>query len=159
MTRTYRALSALAPRLLFFLLFAAATSAQTPHHPLTVHVTLSRELGDQAVSGRAIVALSPKAPRGDALDPGQVFSGPDAAWVAAQEVAHLAPGESADIRGDTLACPAPLSKAPAGHWWAMLLLDVDHNAAYHFFSAGDLRSDVVELTDFDPGSGKPLELT
>ena len=159
MTRTYRGLSALAPRLLVFLLLAAVASAQTPHHPLTVHVTLSRELGNQAVSGRAIVALSPTAPRGAALDPGQVLSGPDAVWVAAQEVAHLAPGESADISGDTLAFPGPLSKAPAGHWWAMLLLDVDHNAAYHFFSAGDLRSDVVELKDFDPGSGKPLELT
>ncbi|HTM33863.1 MAG TPA: hypothetical protein VL263_21265, partial [Vicinamibacterales bacterium] len=154
MNRTHRRLFAFVT----VLLLAAAASAQA-HHPLTAHITLSRELGDRAVSGRAILALSPKAPRGPALDPGQVFSGPDVVWIAAQEVAHLAPGASEDISGDQLAFPAALSTAPAGHWWAMLLLDVDHNAAYHFFSPGDLRSDVVELKDFDPASGKPLDLT
>src|SRR5690242_11854038 len=102
MTRKLRNLSAFA--ISVFLLVAAA-SAQTSRHPLTVHVTLSREVGERAVSGRAIVALSPKAPSGDALNPGQVFSGPDVVWIAAQEVAHLAPGESAEINGDTLAFP------------------------------------------------------
>src|SRR5512142_2074980 len=91
------------------LLASLPALAQAPRHPLSVHITLSRELGDKAISGRAIVALSPKAPRGAALDPGQVLSGPDAVWLAAQEVARLVPGESADISGDTLAFPGPLS--------------------------------------------------
>ncbi len=41
----------------------------------------------------------------------------------------------------------------------MVLLDVDHNAAHHFVSPGDLHSAVVELKEFDPGAGMPLEFT
>lgn len=132
-------------RFLAFALFVlgAAAQAQAPYRSLTVHVTLARELGEHAASGRVIVELSHKPPQGGVLDPGFILSGPDAVWVAAQEVEHLAPGATAEINADALAFPAPLSTAPAGHWWAMALLDVDHNAAYHFFSPGDLHSPVV----------------
>ena len=104
-----------------------------------------------------IVLLSSKPPQNGVVDP----TGPSGEfiWLAAQEVQHLTPGATAEVNADTLAFPAPLSSAPAGDYWAMALLDVDHDAAYHFISPGDLRSEVKELKAFDPAKNPILELT
>jgi enterochelin esterase-like enzyme len=140
-------------------LLFAALGAQTPsaHHPITVRVTLAREALDHSISGRMIVMLSPKPPSGEVFDP----NGPDGAslWLAAQEVRNLQPGSSVDVSGDVLAFPGPLSSAPAGDYYAMVLLDTDHNAAYHLTSPGDVISKVVPVKGFDPAKNPVLELT
>jgi S-formylglutathione hydrolase FrmB len=142
------------------LLLAVLLLAQTPAaaSPLTCRVTLSPQVGKKHVSGRMIVILSSKpAGRSGMYDP----QSPDAAfmWLAAQEVRHWEPGSSVDIDADALAFPAPLSQAPAGDYYVMALLDVGHNAAYHFASPGDLYSKVVQLKAFDPAKAPPIELT
>ncbi len=137
----------------------AVFGAQGPtvHHPLTVRVALAREAADHSISGRMIVLLSPKPPKGAIFDP----TGEEGAfiWLAAQEVRNLQPGSNVEVNGDTLAFPAPLSSAPAGDYYAMALLDVDHNAAYHFTSTGDVYSKVVLIKGFDPEKNPRLELT
>jgi S-formylglutathione hydrolase FrmB len=142
------------------LVFAVSLLAQTPAAPapLMFRVTLSPQADKQYASGRMIVVLSSKPPgNGDMYAP----QSPDAAfmWLAAQEVRHWQPGSRVDIDADALAFPAPLSQAPAGDYYAMALLDVDHNAAYQFASSGDLYSKIVQLKAFDPAKAPPVELT
>jgi S-formylglutathione hydrolase FrmB len=141
---------------LFLSLAALGAQTPTPRHPLTFHVTLARELSDHDVGGRMLVLLSSKPPQNGVLDP----SGPNAefVWLAAQEVPHLSPGSTVEINADALAFPAPLSSAPAGDYWAMALLDMDHNAAYHFMTPGDLRSASQELKGFDPAKDSVIEV-
>src|SRR5262245_4539865 len=81
------------------------------HHPLTIRITLAPDAADHSISGRMIVLLSSKPPRGAIFDP----NGEEGAslWVAAQELQNVQPGGSVEINGDTLAFPAPLSSAPA----------------------------------------------
>src|ERR1039458_8745624 len=132
------------------LVFAVSLLAQTPAAPapLMFRVTLSPQADNQYASGRMIVVLSSKPPGHGGMYAPQ---SPDAAfmWLAAQEVRNWKPGSSVDIDGDALAFPAPLSQAPAGDYYAIALLDVDHNAAYHFASPGDLYSKVVQLKALD----------
>ena len=147
-------------RLSVLLLVCAALVAQTPapHFPLVFRVTLSPQAGEQDASGRMIVVISSRPPeRGQVYEP----QSSDAAfmWLAAQEVRHLKPGTSVDVDADVLAFPAPLSQAPAGNYFAMALLDVDHNAAYHFSTPGDLISKIVQLKALDPAKASPIELT
>src|SRR5215467_15060237 len=89
----------------------ALLGAQNPstHHPLTFRVTLPREAADHSISGRMIVMLSPKPPRGATFYPVEELE----VWIGAQEVQNLEPGGSVEISGDTLAFPAALSTAPA----------------------------------------------
>jgi S-formylglutathione hydrolase FrmB len=136
----------------------ALLGAQTSpaHHPLTIRVTLAREAADHSLSGRMIVLLSSKPPQGAIFDP---ISEGESIWLAAQEFQNLEPGSSVEVNGDALAFPAPLSTAPAGDYYAMALLDVDHNAAYHFTSPGDVYSKVVPVKGFDPQKNPGLELT
>jgi S-formylglutathione hydrolase FrmB len=133
--------------------------AQNPpdHHPVTVRITLAPSAADHSISGRMIVLLSSKPPNGAFFDP----TGEEGAfiWLAAQELQNLEPGGTVQISGDALAFPGPLSSAPAGDYYAMALLDVDHNAAYHFISPGDVYSKVVPVKGFDPQKNPVLELT
>ena len=136
----------------------AFLGAQNPpvHHPLTVRITLAREAADHSISGRMIVVVSSKPPNGAGA-----ILGPNGeqVWLAAQEVRNLEPGGSVEINGDTLAFPAALSTVPAGDYYAMALLDLDHNAAYHFTSPGDIHSKVIPIQGFDPVKNPALELT
>jgi S-formylglutathione hydrolase FrmB len=135
----------------------ALLGAQNPstHHPLTFRITLAREAAEHSISGRMIVMLSPKPPRGAVFSPiGEVE-----VWIAAQEVQNLEPGGSVEVNADALAFPAPLSTAPAGDYYAMALLDLDHNAAYHIVSPGDVYSKVVPVKGFDPAKNAGLELS
>src|SRR5215813_10622986 len=101
------------------------------------------------------VLLSSKPPQGATFNPVEEVE----VWIAAQEVQNLKPGSSVEISGDALAFPAALSTMPAGDYYAMALLDVDHNAAYHIRSPGDVYSKVVPIKGFDPAKNSGLELT
>jgi S-formylglutathione hydrolase FrmB len=135
----------------------AVLGAQNPpaHHPLTFRIYLAREAADHSISGRMIVLLSPRPPRGTFFSP---VEEPDI-WIAAQEVRNLEPGSSVEVSGDRLAFPAPLVTAPPGDYYAMALLDVDHNAAYRLTSPGDVYSKIVPVKGFDPAKTPQLELT
>jgi hypothetical protein len=120
---------------------AGAVSAQTgaPRHEW-VRVTLDRALS-QVVSGRMLIFLAPASV--ETKDPDSVdmnMMSPTSVYVAAKEVAHLAPGESVDIDVDDIAFPHPFSQATAGSYRLQAVLDVHHSYNYDGRSAGDLVS-------------------
>ena len=75
-----------------------------------------------------------------------------------EEVHNLAPGETVEVNADTLAYPAAFSKAPAGDYQIMALLDVNHSFPYSNMGPGDLRSVVVATPGLKPAEAAPVSL-
>jgi len=139
-------------------LAAPAARAQAPHAVFRITLPADSALSHGApVSGRLIVFMTAKRPTNPAarLSPGL---DPDEVWIAAREVAGLAPGASVEIDADSLVFPRAFSSAPAGKRWVMALLDADHNANWRVFSAGDLVS-AVDSVDAIGTRAAPTPLT
>jgi S-formylglutathione hydrolase FrmB len=137
---------------------APAVHAQRPHAVFRVTLPADTALTHGApASGRLIVYMSAKRPGSPEarLAPGV---DPEEVWIAAREVAGLAPGASVEIDADSLAFPRPFSAAGAGRRWVMALLDVDHNANWRPFSGGDLVS-AVDSVDAPGTRAAPTRLT
>ncbi len=149
-----------APRavIVLLLLSLAAVGQQAAPHPLRFEVTISRALGTAPVSGRLLVLLSKREPQWSFLTPGFGATARKT-WIAAREIDGVLPGQTVTVDADELAFPAPLSTAPPGEYYAMAMLDVDHNAAYRFFTAGDLRMKAVALGPFNPAKAGSVRLT
>lgn len=111
------------------------------------------ELGEasaQPVSGRLLLFAVPL----DAAQAGEdgrieevdsnLFE-PTRVSVAAQEVAHLAPGASVAVDTDAMAFPAGFSQLPPGEYAVQAVLDVDRDYNYGGRGAGDLVSDVATV--------------
>ncbi len=118
---------------------AAAAFPQTADNHRFLHVTLDKTFTEPA-SGRLLVFMAPVT---EAKDTGSVdtdMMAPTSVYVAAKEVAHLAPGESVDIDLDDTVFPAPFSNAPPGNYRLQAVLDVHHSYNYDGRSPGDLVS-------------------
>ena len=118
---------------------AAARAQANPPRPV-FRVTLAADTSlthGAPASGRLLVFMAAHRPENanarlaPELDPEQV-------WVAAREVRNLAPGASVEIDADSLAFPRAFSSAGSGRRWVMAVLDVDHNANWRVYGAGDL---------------------
>ena len=126
---------------------AGAVSAQTapPRHEW-VRVTLDKALSG-VVSGRMLIFMAPASE--GTKDPDAVdidMMSPTSVYVAAKEVAHLAPGESVDVDVDDIVFPQPFSHAPAGSYRLQAVLDVYHNYNYDGRVPGDLLSARVHVS-------------
>lgn len=131
-------ISILAMSLLAAAPVAANAQVHPPHAVFRVTLPVDTALTHGApASGRLLVFMTrqrpqnPNARLAPDLDPEQV-------WVAAREVRNLAPGASVEIDADSLAFPHPFSSTGSGRRWVMAVLDVDHNANWRAYSAGDL---------------------
>jgi hypothetical protein len=135
--------------LLVLTLFVACASAQTASPHLFFRVTLGSGM-TAPVSGRLLIFLQPgsgaKEIRANEFHPAGTH-------VAAREVRDLNPGSSVDIDVDRLAYPEPFSTLKPGTYQAQAVLDTDHTYAYDGLEPGDLRSGVVALENWTPGSG------
>ncbi len=140
------------------LLSLAAAGQQAAPRPLRFEVTISRTLGTAPVSGRLLVLLSTREPERGLLTPG-FGTTTRQTWIAAREIDGVLPGQTVTIDAGELAFPAPLSTAPPGDYYAMAMLDVNHNAAYRFFTPGDLRMQAVALGSFKPHTAGRVRLT
>jgi enterochelin esterase-like enzyme len=124
----------------FALLLASGTvPAQTNPH-LHITVDLARSVAPVGVSGRLLIFMSnkPDSP----LRP-TWGSDPQDLWMAAKEVANLAPGDSVELDADDLVFPEPFSKAPPGEYRLRAVLDTNHTYAYaQNDDDGDLRSEI-----------------
>lgn len=140
-----------------FLLWSVAL-AQDQGGPVRFQIRLSPELARGAQSGRLIVFLSAERELQQELgrEPGETSH---LKWMAAEEIRNLRPGEVFNLNPDRLAWPMPLSKAPSGDYQVMAVLDVNHHYAYNGLNPGDLRSDVLQLKNLDPGRTPPIELS
>src|SRR4051812_14217793 len=122
------------------------------------HVTLG-QASPTPVSGRLLVFAKPLGP-GDKrpvarVDMDQIDT--HATAIAAQEVAHLAPGATVALDADISAFPTPFSQLTPGHYAVQAVLDRDHSYNYTSRGPGDLLSGVVEM-DLPGDASQPLML-
>src|SRR5512132_2117977 len=123
-----------------------ALSAQALPAPVVFHVSLG-QASATPVSGRLLVfakLLGPADKRPVArIDMDQIDT--HATAVAAQEVAHLAPGAPIDLDADVSAFPTPFSHLEPGRYAVQTVLDRDRSYNYTGRGPGDLVSGVVEM--------------
>lgn len=143
---------------LFSICLAAQTQAvkqQHRAHPVTIRVTLSKELPGSA-SGRLLVFLTSK--KIDAKELGPEETDPRSVWMEAEEVHNLVPGKTIEMHPDAVAYPDSFSHLPSGDYAAMAILDVNHDYAYNGPSVGDLRSSVKRIGRLPARSGSGISL-
>jgi pimeloyl-ACP methyl ester carboxylesterase len=143
--------------LVLSLLLPLTLLAQTSG-PLRFEVSLDPALSSSAVSGRLIIFMTNNPEPQQIL--GRGFGEPETVktWATAREIPHLAPGGTVEIDPDEIAYPQAFSKAPAGDYQVMALLDIDHNAAYNIFTDPDLRSAVAQLKGLNPSQAGAVDL-
>ncbi|HEY6330444.1 MAG TPA: alpha/beta hydrolase-fold protein [Blastocatellia bacterium] len=134
-----------------------AAQAAPAAGPLRFHVALSSGVSSQPLSGRLIVFMSDAKQQREMLDAGFI---PGSVWVAAMEVEAIRPGETIYFDPDVKAYPAPFSKAKAGSYQFMALLDTDHSYAYsNQMDGNSYYGPVTRVAPVDPSNTAPIELT
>ena len=137
---------------LLLALYADISAAQVVEQP-SRHEFFRVSLGDtfrSPVSGRLLLFIAPVST--DAKDKNAAPSvdmdmmSPTSVYVAAKEVAHLAPGDSVDIDADDVVFPRPLLQAAPGSYRVQAVLDVHHTYNYEGRAAGDLLSVPVTVS-------------
>jgi len=146
-----------AAALAFAFCFAGLVHAQSA--PATKHVffrvTAAPSL-NAPVSGRLLIFLKPGS--GDKAVTISEFR-PTETWVCAREIHDLAPGASVDVDADEIAYPKHFSELSAGNYEAQAVLDVNHSYNYGGRAPEDWVSSVVNLTNWQPGTGNEPALT
>jgi hypothetical protein len=120
--------------LLGFVLVVCAAGAT-----LRFRITLAKEAAAGPVSGRMLVFMEEGPEKRERIEPGWF----DRSWMAAQEYANIAPGETVDFDPDIAAWPRPFSQAAAGKYQVMAVLDRDHDYNYRSIDDDDIYSAVV----------------
>ena len=144
---------------LCFLLFALSCILRAQSgEPIHFRVKLSPEPGNVPRSGRLLIFLSSSKNTEKELRLGN-GSEPNSVSVTAREVEHWEPGGAVEVYGNEPSYPAPVLQAPAGDYQVMALLDVSHQYTYNGSSAGDPRSEVVALKQFDPAHAGTVDLS
>ncbi len=135
-------------------LAAIAPAAADP-----VEVPVQLAVPSQApMSGRLIIFAERAKP--DEKTPDSVDANPFAGTptaVAARDVASLSTGEIATIDGDVDSVPESWSRLPPGRYHVQAVLDVNGNYNYSGRDAGDVVSEVADVTL--PGPIAPLRLS
>jgi S-formylglutathione hydrolase FrmB len=150
-------------------LFAQTTNASQQHKALSAptapcdrrlrfQITIARAASDIPVSGRLLVLMSRNAPTHQYLEP-PYGKETESVWIAARNIATTRPLEKIDLDPDQIAFPTPFSKAPAGDYWIMAMLDHDRDASYRFLTPGDLVMKPVKVTALRPAMAGTLRLT
>jgi S-formylglutathione hydrolase FrmB len=121
---------------------ACAQAASTPPSHTFFHVSLDRSF-PTPLSGRLLLFIAP--PTGDEAAVDIDMMSPTSVYVAAKEVARIAPGETIDIDADDLVFPRRLSQAAKGNYRVQAVLDVHHSYNYHGRAPGDLVSTPVSI--------------
>jgi hypothetical protein len=102
--------------------------------------------------------MSTHAPTHDYLEP-PYGKATKSVWIAARDIPTTKPGETVELDPNQVAFPAPFSKAPAGDYWVMAMLDHDNNAAYRFLTPGDLVMKATKISALRPATAGIVKLT
>ena len=138
-------------------LILVAAAPRPANAPIEVPVQLAVP-SQTPMSGRLIVfaeLAKPGEKMPDSVD-ANPFSGTPTA-VAARDVAALSPGQIATVDGDADSVPEAWSKLAPGQYHIQAVLDVNNNYNYGGRDAGDVVSDVADVTL--PGPIVPLRLS
>ncbi|MEP6707799.1 MAG: alpha/beta hydrolase-fold protein [Pyrinomonadaceae bacterium] len=120
-------------------------------------VSINAALAPAPVSGRLLIFMTNQTKSLEMIEPD--FLNPGSVFLTGVEVHNLEPGKPIEIDPDALAFPAPFSKAPAGDYQLMALLDVNHSYTYDGAGAGDIYSKVSVVPRLNPSSSPTIELT
>ena len=137
---------------------APAPAARVYDRRLRFQITISPEATDVPVSGRLLVLMSRTAPTHEFLEP-PYGKETNSVWIAARDISTTRPTEKIDLDPDQIAFPSPFSKAPAGDYWIMAMLDRNHDAAYRFLTPGDLVMKPVKVLALHPALAGTVKLT
>ena len=121
--------------------------------PIRFRIALDPEAASKPTSGRLLVFMT----ESKSETPPSPQSANDG-WVAAMEVAHLAPGQTIEFNPDLKAYPHPFSQAKIGTYQFMALLDPDHSYAYNGQNEGDLYGPVVTMEKLSPSDAGAIDL-
>jgi len=125
---------------------------------LRFQITISPAATDTPVSGRRLLVLmSRTAPTHEYFEP-PYGKQTESVWIAARDISTR-PTEKIDLDPDQIAFPTPFSKAPAGDYWIMAMLDRNHDAAYRFLTSGDLIMKPIKVAALRPTIAGTLKLT
>ncbi len=139
---------------IFFLILAAIAPAFAGTK-FRVTLDASAVKGTEPVAGRLLLFMTANTKPVEMISPD--IQDPLAVWFSGTEVRNLKPGESIEIDADSLSFPDAFSKAPAGNYQMMALLDVDHSYTYNGPGPGDIVSAVS--TSAMPSDETRLTLT
>jgi len=134
------------------------TTARPIDRRLKFRVTISPSASSAPVRGRLLVLMSRTAPEHDYLEP-QYGKETESIWIAARDIPTTRPGETVEVDPDQIAFPRSFSKAPTGDYWIMAMLDRDNNAAYRFFTPGDLAMKATKISAITPATAGVVKLT
>jgi S-formylglutathione hydrolase FrmB len=138
-------------------LFLANAFPATAAERIRFKIGISDTLAQGAVSGRLLIFMTSQAKTAEMLEPD--FLNPRSVWTTGMEVHNLEAGKPIEVDPDALSFPTPFSRAPAGNYQLMALLDLNHSYTYDGAGAGDLYSAVATLPNLNPSSTQPIELT
>lgn len=125
---------------------------------LKFRVTISPKASDTPVRGRMLILMSRDTPQRDYLEP-QYGKETDSVWIAARDIPTTRPGDTVEIDPDQIAFPTAFSKASSGDYWVMAMLDRNNDAAYRFFTPGDLVMKAIKISALRPATAGAVKLT
>ncbi len=133
-----------------------ARSADVFDPRVRFNITIDRGLGTNRLSGRLLVLMTNRREPQDVIVPSPLEM--QTTWICAHEVENLKPGDTLEMDPDILAFPSALSRAPAGNYQAMALLDTQHTLGYSGVGPGAVYGPVMRLADLQPRQGGTVEL-
>jgi len=149
-------------KLIFCCLLSLAVLTATGHSQapesscsLKFRIKLGDAVAQTPVGGRLLVFMTTSKEERKVL--GIEFIAGDT-WVSAMEVESIGPGQALEFDPDVKAYPKPFSRAPAGDYQIMALLDPDHSYPYGGQDEGDLYSAVVKVNGLNPARTAPVDL-
>src|SRR5947209_2149323 len=113
------------PRVALLIGLAAVTACAADR--LRFEIKLDPSVASSTTSGRLLVLMSTKAPKGNMISAGFI---PGETWIAATEITAWKPGATITLDPDQKAFPEAFSTAKRGDYWVMALLDPNHSYGY-----------------------------
>lgn len=107
-------------------------------------VKVDASLAYQPLSGRLLIFMTNNPKPLDEIAPD--FTNPDAVYLTGMEINNFDANKVIEVNPDLLAFPRAFSKAPAGNYQVMALLDQDHSYTYDGKGAGDIYSPVIKIS-------------
>jgi hypothetical protein len=121
--------------------------------PLEFHVTFDPTVSSKPFTGRVYVMLS----RFSMTQPPAGINWFKPEPFFALDVSDLQPGKSVTLKGDVLACPAPLAKLPRDTYYVTAVMDFDQRISFTA-NEGNGYSKPVKL-ELDPKTSGVIKLT
>ncbi|MBX7171862.1 MAG: esterase family protein [Pyrinomonadaceae bacterium] len=130
--------------LLSLIVFLFVLIAPVFSQNLSFKVKIDASIAQQPLSGRLLIFMTNNPKPLEGIDPD--FTNPEAVYITGMEVSNFDANKIIEVNPEISAFPRAFSKAPAGNYQIMALLDQDHSYTYDGAGAGDIYSPVTKIT-------------